>query len=507
MSAKKSTVFYGFLIALTSVVAGMVLASKLGLAPASFAGSLTVPPTNSAPLTGTIDATTFRTIAQNASPTVVSIRTTQTRQGGSIEDFLGFQNPFRGETPQRRQAPQILTGAGSGFVIDKNGYILTNNHVVEDASEIEVKLSDMDERGRWLPAKVVGTDVLTDTALIQLTELPEHPLAVSKFGDSAQIAQGDWVMAIGNPFSLGNTVTVGIVSAIGRQQPTAVNGRVEEMIQTDAAINRGNSGGPLLNIRGEVVGINTQIVSDQGGGNLGIGFAVPINTVRNILPQLEKGKVVRGRIGVRVSTTPMTKEDAEDLGLPGVLGAEITDVTDGGPAKLAGIRAGDVVIEFNGKPVRNSGELVAMVTATTPGTTVPAKVIRNKKTQTLNIKVEELDVQAEQNQAAPVRPDEPTEKPQDTGFGMSIEGLTPGIVRRLGLPAGTGGAIVSDVEPGSPAAQGGLRPNDVILQIGGTPVTSVAQVSKALDAVPAGRTARIVVWRNGQEQLALVRKR
>ena len=507
MSAKKSTLFYGLLIALTSIVAGMVLASRLGLSPVSFAGSVTVPPTNSAPLTGTIDATTFRTIAQNASPTVVSIRTRQTRQGGNLEDFLGFQNPFRGQTPPGRQAPpQIVTGAGSGFIIDKNGYILTNNHVVEDASEIEVKLADMDERGRWLPAKVVGTDVLTDTALIQLTALPEQPLPISKFGDSAQIAQGDWVMAIGNPFSLGNTVTVGIVSAIGRQQPTVVSGRFEEMIQTDAAINRGNSGGPLLNIRGEVVGINTQIVSDQAGGNLGIGFAVPINAVRNILPQLEKGKVTRGRIGVRVSTTPLTKEDAEDLGLPGAIGAEITDVGEG-PAKLAGIRAGDVVIEFNGKTVRNSSELVSMVVATTPGTTVPVKIIRNKKTQTLNVKVEELDVQAEQNQAAPVRPDSPDEQPKDTGFGMSIEGLSPSIVRRLGLPTGVGGAIVSDVEPGSPAAQGGIRPNDVIVTIGGTPVTSVAQVSKLLDAVPAGRTARIVVWRNGQEQLALVRKR
>jgi len=508
MSAKKSTLFYSVLIALTSIVAGMVLASTLGLSPVSFAGSVTVPPTNSAPLTGAIDATTFRTIAQDASPTVVSIRTTQTRPGGGLEDFLGFQNPFRERAPQGRQAPpQIVQGAGSGFVIDKNGYILTNNHVVEDASEIEVKLSDMDSRGKWLHAKVVGTDVLTDSALIQLTELPDHPLAVSKFGDSAQIAQGDWVMAIGNPFSLGNTVTVGIVSAIGRQQPTAVNGRVEEMIQTDAAINRGNSGGPLLNIRGEVVGINTQILSDQGGGNLGIGFAVPINTVRNILPQLEKGKVVRGRIGVRVSPTPMTREDAEDLGLPGVGGAEITDVTDGGPAKLAGVRAGDVVIEFNGKPVHNSDGLVAMVVATTPGTTVPIKIIRNKKTQTLNVKVEELDVQAEQNLSAPVRPDAPDEQPKETGFGMSIEGLSPGIVRRLGLPTGVGGAIVSDVEPGSPAAQGGIRPNDVIIQVGGVPVTSVTQASKALDAVQPGRTARIIVWRNGQEQLALVRKR
>jgi len=277
------------------------------------------------------------------------------------------------------------------------------------------------------------------------------------------------------------------------------------MIQTDAAINRGNSGGPLLNIRGEVVGINTQIVSDQSGGNLGIGFAIPINAVRDILPSLEKGKVVRGRIGVSVSTETMTRELAEDLGLNGTNGALIKDVTEG-PAQAAGIRRGDVIVEFNGKPVKDSGELVSMVTSTAPGTTVPVKIIRAKKSMTLNVKVAELNLQDEQASVQPTtgRPNGPTEQPKDTGFGMSVEGLNPNTARRANAPAG--GAIVSDVDQGGAAQRAGIRPGDIIVEINDAAVSSVAQVTKALDAIPTGHTARIVVFRDGQETMTLVRK-
>ena len=278
------------------------------------------------------------------------------------------------------------------------------------------------------------------------------------------------------------------------------------MIQTDAAINRGNSGGPLLNIRGEVVGMNTQIYSNDGGGNLGIGFAVPVNTIRDILPQLMKGKVVRGRIGVKVMTTPMSKADAEDIGLSAVTGAVISEVTEG-PAKAAGLRRGDVVLEFNGKPVKNSAELVAMVTRTAPGTTVPVKILRARKAQTLNLTVAELDPMAErQLTGEPERQQEP-EEAKETGFGMTIESLTPNAVRRLNLPAGMTGALVSDVDATGEAAQAGLRPGDVIIDINDQKVTNVDQASKSLDAVASGRNARIVVFRGGREVLVMIRKR
>jgi serine protease Do len=503
MSSRKSTVFYGVLIALASLVVGMVIASRLDLTPTSLARSFDVPAANSAPIAGPLDATTFRTIAAQAAPSVVSIRTQSRQQGRSIEDLFGFGR--RGQ----QAPPEIVQGGGSGFVIDTHGYILTNNHVVEDALNIEVKLADMEDLPTvpWLPAKLVGRDPLTDTALIQLTELPEEPLKPLSFGDSSQLAAGDWVMAVGNPFQLSNTVTVGVVSAVGRPY-MASPGRFEDMIQTDAAINRGNSGGPLLNLRGEVIGINTMILSNNPvGGNMGIGFAVPINNVRDILDQLRAGKVVRGRIGVSVDRATLSRADIEDLGLPPTGGALVSDLGEGaGPAKAAGVRVGDVIVEFNGKTVRNSSELVAMVTRTRPGTTVPMKIVRNKKPTTLNVTVEELDLEAE-TQAAATANEGPVGRPTETGFGMTIEPVTPAIARQLSLPNGRGGAVVSEVEPFSPAQQGGMTRGDVILAVNDRAVSTVDQVGDALEALPSGRTARILVWRGGREVLVRMIKR
>jgi serine protease Do len=509
MPTRKSTFFYGALIAVASLAVGMVIASRMDLAPASFAGTLAaVPEANSAPLTGPIDASTFRTMAQQANPTVVSIRTGAMRPAQEVGDLFGFPSPFGGRRGSGAPQDVPVQGEGSGFIIDKDGYILTNNHVVEEADTIEVKLAGMDELEQWLPARLVGRDPLTDSALIQITKLPDEPLAVSKFGDSSQLAQGDWVMAIGNPFTLANTVTVGVVSAVGRLQQTAADLRFEEFIQTDAAINRGNSGGPLLNIRGEVIGINTMIVSDQGGGNVGVGFAVPINTVRDILPKLRAGKVVRGRIGVQVSRIPMTQADAEDLGLPRPGGALISTV-DEGPAKDAGIQIGDVIVDYNGKPVKDSSDLVGMVTATTPGTTVPVKVIRNKKPVSLNIKIGELDLEQEQaavaQRAAPQGPNRP--EPKETDFGMNIQGIRPSDARDLNLPSGTGGAVVTAVDPLGPAARAGISRGDVIVSVNNQPVKTVDEASAALNAVASGRTAYIVIFRNGQQTLVQVRKR
>jgi len=521
MSTRKSSAFYGVLIALASLVAGMVIASRLGMTPGSLAGPLNVPATNSAPLSGSIDATTFRNIAHDAGPSVVSIRTTSKREARGVMDLFQFDNPFGGGGGGRRQPPgqmEYQEGAGSGFIIDKSGFILTNNHVVEDATEIEVQLANQRNGEPKLRAKLVGRDVLTDTALIQLLDLPKQALVEAKFGDSSQIAPGDWVMAIGNPFRLSSTVTVGVVSAVGRTAPELqpVAGRDLEMIQTDAAINRGNSGGPLLNVRGEVVGINTAIFSDQGGGNLGIGFAVPINLVHDILPQLRNGKVIRGRIGVSLNPSPLTSEDIEDMGLPSSGGALVSDVPLG-PSKTAGIKLGDVIVEFNGKTITDNSQLIGLVTRTTPGTTVPVKVIRDKKAMSFNVKVEELDLEAEQalltggGGGARGRAT-PREQPKDTGFGMTIEQITPETARALRLPQGRTGVVVSEVDPTSSAAQGGLRPGDIILSVNGTAASTVDEVGSLLDKVPSGRAARLVVSTAGnggerQERLVVVRKR
>ena len=518
MYTRKSAIFYGVLIAFISLVGGMILASRLDLAPGSFANTLTVPARNSAPLSGPVDATTFRNIAKEASPSVVSIRVITTRPASDTEELFGLQLPFPfGNRGARPQAPQEVPGAGSGFIIDKDaGYILTNNHVVENASSIEVTLSSMDDTETGLRAKVIGRDELSDVALIQLTDSSREPIQAAKFGDSDQMAPGDWVMAIGNPFRLSNTVTVGVVSAVGRSNPVAY-GRNADFIQTDAAINRGNSGGPLLNLRGEVIGINTMIYStaEAAGGNIGVGFAIPINTISDLLPQLRQGKVTRGRIGVSLEGRAMTRTEAEDLGLPNnTTGAVVSLVDNNGPAKAAGIAVGDVIVEFNGRPVRNNDELVSLVTRTAPGTTVPVKIVRDRKSLTLNVKVDELDLAAEASgvRGARPRPEADPEAPRDTGVGMSIAPIEPRMERQLQIPAGRGGAVVTEVNPVGPAAQAGVQPGDVLLSVQGQSVRSVEDVTRALAAVPDGRTARVVLWgaRRGsspQEVLVQIRKR
>jgi serine protease Do len=512
MTSRKSTFFYGLLIALSSVVVGMIIASRLDMAPLSSAADLQIPETNSAPITGPLNADTFRNIAKQAGPAVVSIITTTQRnvpRGGLGDLFEQFGLP-PGVLPEGEGQPTPAQGEGSGFIIDEQGFILTNNHVVADAQSIEVRLSTMSDASYGLPAKIIGRDELTDIALIQLTELPSGGLPVSKFGDSEQIAPGDWVMAVGNPFGLSNSVTVGIVSAVGRENYVA-RGRTEAFIQTDAAINRGNSGGPLLNLRGEVIGINTMILttSQFNAGNVGVGFAVPINTVRDLLPQLRKGKVTRGRIGVGMHPRPITEEYAKELGLPEAGGAEVVSVEVGGPADEAGVQVGDVIIEFNGRPVRSNSELASVVAGTAPDTTVPMKVVRDRKTVTLNVTVEELNLEAEQ-QARGGRQAPGENVPTETELGMSLRPLTQALRRQLEVPSGRGGAVVTSVTPFSPAAQAGIFEGDVVLSINGQDVSNVSQVADVLEAMASGQFARLIVWREddgGRRQEALIRLR
>jgi serine protease Do len=519
MSTRKTTLFYAILIAVASTAVGMVIASQWGLPQASSAQTIgTAPPMNSAPLTGAIDAATFRNIAKAQVPTVVYIQTSAHMRNSETSELFGGDDLLRrffggqlpqGRDPRGRQAPQdddgpVTQGTGTGFIIDKTGLILTNNHVVEEAEDIRVSLFG-GARTESYAAKVVGRDLLTDSALIQLTEMPATPLQEAKFGDSEQMQPGDWVMAIGNPFGLSHTVTVGVISALGRPLG-GVNGRRQNMLQTDAAINPGNSGGPLLNIRGEVVGINTAIYTDAArAANIGIGFATPINAIRDLLPQLRTGKITRGVIGVEVNVDPLSKEVAEGLGLPSSNGALLRTVRPAGPAGKAGLEAGDVIVEFNGRPVKDSDALVAMVVNTKPGTSVPVTIYRNKERKSLNVTVDELDLSAEQN--AQLSPNAPRSEPASTGFGMEIDSITPDIAQELQLPRGKGGAVISRIERNSPAANAGLAPNDVILEVNRQPVTSVSQVTRALQGVTSGQTVFLLVWRNGSEVFVPMTKR
>ena len=500
MATRRNTFFSGMLIAVTSVAIGLVLAARLDLVSDSAAqtfnaspGGLTLPETNSQPITGQLGANTFRDIADAQSPMVVNISTESRRSGGGRSPFGGNQDElFRRffedlPEPDRERRTQ---SAGTGFVIDRSGLILTNNHVVAGATKIEI--SFFGDESESYEAEVVGRDRLTDSALLELTERPDHPLPVATFGDSDQMRAGDWVMAIGNPFNLGHTVTVGVVSAVGRPFEQ-VRGRAQNVIQTDAAINPGNSGGPLLNLRGEVIGINTAIVSDRPS-NLGIGFAVPINTVRDLLPQLRTGRVTRGVIGV--SILAVTNDDYEYHGLSERMGAIVQSIERGGPADESDLELGDVIVSYDGDRVEDVADLQRKVVETRPGTRIELGVYRDLAPTTVAITIGELDLE-NQGQAAPVEVED-----LSTSFGMNLQDLTAESARQLDLPRGVQGAVVTGVEPGGSAQTGGARPGDVITSVNRVPVETAADAIRELNRVEAGGTAFLLVSR-GEAQILL----
>ena len=522
---RKTSLFYAVLIAVASMAVGMVIASRLDLTPASAAQTIGVPAADTAPLTGPIDATTFRTIAKINAGAVVNIQTEVRARGRDLSEYFGGgggddllnrffgggddpqQAPPRGRPRGQGQQAPMMEGAGTGFIIDKTGYILTNNHVIDGAETIRVSFYNA-ERNESYAAKVVGHDLLTDSALLQLTEMPKQPLAQVRFGDSDQMQAGDWVMAIGNPFGIGQSVSVGVISALGRPYG-GVDGRRQNMLQTDAAINPGNSGGPLLNVRGEVIGMNTAIFTDQRSGNMGIGFATPVNSILNLLPQLRQGKVVRGVIGVEVALDHLTSDTAKAFGMPNTNGAIVSHVTANGPADKAGIQPGDVVVEYNGRAVKDSDALVAMVVATKPGSSVPVVVYRNGQRKSLNVTVDELDLEAEQSRTARAgnQNQQQEQQPTTTGFGMTLESITPDIARRLELPQGQGAAIVTDVEHSSPAEHAGVLQGDVILEVNHQKAANVSQVTRELQKVQNGQPAFLLVWRDGSDYFITMPRR
>jgi len=430
----------------------------------------------------------FSALAKKLNPCVVNINTTQVIKGrrftppwfspwGERDPFEEFWERFFGPMPHREYKQHSL---GSGFIITKDGYILTNNHVIERASEIKVTISD----GEDYDAKVVGQDAKTDIALLKIN--PKKDLPVAILGDSDKLEVGDWVIAIGNPFGLAHTVTAGIVSAKGR---VIGAGPYDNFIQTDASINPGNSGGPLFNLKGEVVGINTAIIATGQG----IGFAIPINMAKELLPQLkEKGRVTRGWLGVAVQR--VTEELAKSFHLKEPRGALVADVVPGGPAEKAGIERGDVIVEFDGKDIKEMNELPRIVANTPVGKKVKVKVLRDGRPKVFTVTIGELKEEREYALR-------PTTEEFEEEIGIEVEPVTEEIARRFGLKKPEG-VIVSRVAPGSPAYDAGVRRGDIIQEINRKVIRDLDDYQEAM-AEARNKDSLLLLVRRGDNTIYL----
>ncbi len=454
--------------------------------------------------------TSLAPLIKQLKPAVVNISTTTVTKGHPR--VPGYRGP-QGQGPggptdeyferffgQPREMPDFRSNSlGSGFIVNKDGYILTNNHVVGDATEIKVKLSD----GREFVAKVVGKDPPTDVALIRLEKAP-HDLPTVALGDSDALEQGDFVLALGNPFGLSGSASFGMVSAKAR---SLQNGPFDDFIQTDAAINPGNSGGPLFNMRGEVVGINTAIVSPQIGQ--GIGFAVPISLAKQLLPQLEKGnKIARGYLGVTVGD--LTPELARGFGLPeGTHGAVVQDVVPNAPAAKAGVKAGDVVTAVNGKAVEDRGQLTRSVAAITPGGKANLSILRKGKktdvTVTVGTRPDEEALARGEGAGEEGEPGaDAATSAKGAKLGVRLQVLSPDMRRQMKLE-GDAGVLVAEVSPDGAAARAGLQRGDVILEVAQDAVSKPEQVSAAVAKAQPGDVVLLRVKRGNQSTYLPVR--
>ena len=431
-------------------------------------------PVGSARPVGTIppDLMSFADVAEQVTPAVVTVRAEKKPEvrdrrmpeGPFGDDFFRFfQNPPRGDGRQR--------GMGSGFIVDADGVILTNNHVVDGADKIVVRLSD----GRELPAEVVGTDPKTDIAVLRVEA---KGLRAAELGDDRRLRVGEWVLAIGSPLGpqYEHSVTAGIISAKGRAGLGLAD--YEDYLQTDAAINPGNSGGPLVNLRGEVVGINSAIAS-RTGGYQGLSFAIPMTMARDIMDQLlAHGKVTRAWLGVSIQD--VTPDIAAGLKLDKDSGILISDVVAGSPASRAGLEDGDVIVSLDGKPTGPMQEFRNRIARSKPGTRVELGVLRDDKERTFDVTLEEMADEQVARGGSPGQEDAP-----EGELGIEITNVTPAVAQQYGLDEGTHGVLVTNVEPGSAAAEAGLRPGDVLRSVNRKRVTNVRELKAALERVPS----------------------
>jgi serine protease Do len=500
MTTRTRTLASFFSVAMASMIVGAVISTQVQrpeTAQAQTSGDKAT--TSAVPRRGdaVITLDTFKEVSRRVNPGVVNISTQQIvkRSSDPLRDFFGedFSERFGGPRGGR-SGKERKTSLGSGFVVDKDGYILTNRHVVSDetsgspADEIEVELSN----GKKYQAKLIGRDARTDVALLKIDA--KEPLTVVEMGDSDQTEPGEWVIAIGNPFGLanqfggGNSVTVGVVSYKGRSIPLEDRvGTPVEMIQTDASINPGNSGGPLLNLRGQVIGINTLIITRGLPQSAGVGFAVPINVAKDILPQLrDKGKVVRGWLGVSIGK--VDDDLAKTFGMKESKGALVNEVTPSSPADKAGLKAEDVIVTVDGKDVTDNSFLSRYIASRPPGSTVKLSVLRGSKEQAISVTLGTF-------------PDETSEDSNDeekkTALGMTPRTLTPTLAEQLDLPRTAKGVVVMDVEAGEAADDAGLQRGDLIVSVGGVEVDDVDAFKREIDKARKDGLARLRVRRGG----------
>jgi serine protease Do len=447
-------------------------------------------------------------VAESVIDAVVNISTSQTIDakvgpmpqlppGSPFEEFFDefFKNRRgQGDNPNREHTPRRVNSLGSGFIIDASGVVVTNNHVISDADEINVILND----GTKLKAEIIGRDQKTDIALLRVK--PDKPLKAVKFGDSEKLRLGEWVIAIGNPFSLGGSVTAGIVSARNRD---INSGPYDNYIQTDAAINRGNSGGPLFNLDGEVIGVNTAIISPSGG-SIGIGFAVPSKTAMPVIEQLRQyGETRRGWLGVRIQQ--VTDEIADSLGMKQARGALVAGIDEKGPAKPAGIEPGDVIVKFDGHEIKEMRDLPRVVADTPVGKDVQVTVIRKGKEDTKTVKLGRLE-DGEKKAAVAKNEGAPEEKSVvKKTLGLDLSNLTSDLRKRYKIKDGVKGVVITAVEDGSAAADKRLQAGDVIVEVAQEAVSSATDVQKKIDQLKKdGRKSALLLIANAEGEVRFV---
>jgi serine protease Do len=489
MNTRTRTIASLFSVAMAAMLFGAVVTSQIQRPQEAQARSLD-PGASPAPVGpgGSITLDTFKEISRRQTAGVVNINTRKVvrrARGGDIGDLFGddFMERFFGPQGRGGNGPEAQTqrSLGSGFVIDRDGHILTNRHVVEGADEITVSVGRQD----YL-AKLVGRDARTDVALLKIE--PKGALTVLSLGNSDQTEVGEWVMAIGNPFGLGGqSVTVGVVSYKGRSLTLGTQGTSVDMIQTDAAINPGNSGGPLLNTRGEVIGINTLIITRGLPQSAGVGFAVPINVAKDILSQLrERGRVVRGWLGVSIQA--LSDDMARTYRMKDNKGALISDVNEGSPADKAGLKPDDVVLGVDGRDIADNGDLSRYIASKAPGTTVNLRVLRGGAEQTVAVTLGTFPEETADSDSGS----------DDRGqLGMTLRNLTPDVADRLELPRTSKGVVVTGVEAGEAAEDAGLSRGDLIVSVNGAQVASVSDFEREIDRARPDGVARLRVRRQG----------